>query len=383
MLFDTSVRKELARSFGATLVVILTIVLTMMLIRTLGMAARGNVAAQDVVLVLLYTSLGNLPTLLTLSLFVAIVITLGRMYRDSEMAIWFSSGIGLMRFVRPVLRASWPVLLLVSLLTLLAWPWVNQQIAELKTQYEQRSDLSRVSPGSFQASADGSRVFFVERSGDLLGGSRNVFMLANAQNKEAVITARAGRMVREEGQQVLKLDSGQRNELDRQTGEHSRIRFEHLNLVIEPAQAKAAQALPAKAVDTLELLHEPDPKYQGELVWRLGLLLATLNIVLLGVATSASNPRRASNWNLLFALLAFVVYLNLVNLSQAWVSSGKVGWLPALLGLHGAAALLALGWIAWRDHASVLPAWASLRRGKAQPTSTQTPKPTAKQGASV
>ena len=111
MVFDSTVRRELARSFGATLVVILTIVLTMLLIRTVGQAARGVVAPQDVVLLLGYVALGNLPTMLALSLFVAIVVTLGRMYRDSEMVIWFASGVGLSRFVRPVLRTTWPVLL--------------------------------------------------------------------------------------------------------------------------------------------------------------------------------------------------------------------------------------------------------------------------------
>ena len=84
MLFDTTLRRELARVFGAALVVILTIVLTMMLIRTLGLAAGGTVAPQDVVLLLGYTALGHLPTMLSLSLFIAVVAALGRMYRDSE-----------------------------------------------------------------------------------------------------------------------------------------------------------------------------------------------------------------------------------------------------------------------------------------------------------
>ena len=86
MLFDSTVRRELARSFGATLVVILTIVITMMLIRTLGQAAGGAVAPPDVVLLLGYTALGHLPTMLALSLFIAVVVSLGRMYRESEMA---------------------------------------------------------------------------------------------------------------------------------------------------------------------------------------------------------------------------------------------------------------------------------------------------------
>ena len=94
MLFDSSVRKELARSFGATLVVILTIVMTMMLIRTLGLAANGSVSPQDVALVLGFNAAGQLPLMLALSLFVAVVLSLGRMYRDSEMAIWFSAAIG-------------------------------------------------------------------------------------------------------------------------------------------------------------------------------------------------------------------------------------------------------------------------------------------------
>ena len=106
MLFDSTLRRDLARSFGATLVVILTIVLTMMLIRTLGQAALGRVGPQDVVLLLGYTALGHLPTMLALSLFIAVVATLSRMYRDSEMTIWFASGTTLSRFVRPVLRMS-------------------------------------------------------------------------------------------------------------------------------------------------------------------------------------------------------------------------------------------------------------------------------------
>ena len=177
MLFDSTLRRELARSFGATLIVILTIVLTMMLIRTLGLAAGGAVAPQDVVLLLGYISLGHLPTMLALSLFVAIVFTLGRMYRDSEMVIWFASGVGLSRFVRPVLQMAWPVLLAIGVLLLFVWPWGNRNSVELRQRYEQRSDLSRVAPGVFQTSRDGSKVFFVERHGEDGTSGRNVFIL--------------------------------------------------------------------------------------------------------------------------------------------------------------------------------------------------------------
>ena len=113
MLFDTTLRRELARTFGATLVIILTIVLTMMLMKTIGQAAAGAVAPQDIVLLLGYTALVHLPTMLALTLCITVVVTLGRMYRDSEMAVWHASGVGLARFVKPVMRMAWPVLAII------------------------------------------------------------------------------------------------------------------------------------------------------------------------------------------------------------------------------------------------------------------------------
>ena len=52
MLFHSSIRKELARGFGATLVALVTIVMTMMLIRTLSQAAKGAVNPSEVMMVL-------------------------------------------------------------------------------------------------------------------------------------------------------------------------------------------------------------------------------------------------------------------------------------------------------------------------------------------
>ena len=72
MLFHSTIRRELMRTFSATLVVLVTVVLTMMLIRTLGQASKGEVNPSEVGLSLGYTFLGNLHIILTLSLFLAV-----------------------------------------------------------------------------------------------------------------------------------------------------------------------------------------------------------------------------------------------------------------------------------------------------------------------
>lgn len=363
MLFDSTLRRELARSFSATLVVVLTIVLTMFLIRTLGQAAGGRIAPQDVVLFLGYTALGQLPTMLALSLFIAVVATLGRMYRDSEMTIWFSSGVSLSRFVRPVLRMAWPMLLVVGVLALFVWPWVNQRSFELRDRYEQRSDLSRVAPGQFQSSSDGRRVFFIERDSEDGRTGRNVFILTSDNGKESVTTAQRGHIETQGLDRFLVLENGQRNEENLQTGERSISRFETYRVLAGERVLHNTTNLPPKAQSTWQLLINPLAIHQGELVWRLGLFFGAANMLLLGTALSATNPRRASNWNLLLALLTFIVYYNLINLSNAWVASGKMSLGESLFVTHVGALLLALGLLWWRDHATSWGGWLAARRG--------------------
>ena len=354
MLFDSTVRRELARGFGATLVVILTIVLTNYLIRTVGLAANGAIAPEHVVLLLGYLALQLLPTMLALSLFIAVVVALGRMYRDSEMVIWFAGGVGLSRFVRPVLRMSWSVLLVVALLVGFVWPWGNQSSLELRERYQQRSDLSRVTPGVFQSSRDGRRVFFVERESVDGVNARNVFILTRQEAGESITSARSGRLESEGDQRFLVLQRGQRNDVDFKSGERAISSFDSYRIVASERAASVTDARSPRVTSTLDLIRNPTPQHQGELAWRLGLLLAAANLLLLGIGLAATQPRRASNWNLLLALLAFFVYYNLVNLSQIWVAGGRMSMASALLALHGGAFLLALALLWWRDHAAVI-----------------------------
>ncbi len=342
MLFHSSIRKEMARSFGATLVVLTTIVMTMFLIRTLGQATRGSVDPSEVMMVLGYTVLGHAPTILTLSLFISIVSSLSRMYRDSEMAIWFSSGCGLGAFVRPVFRFAWPVLLIIALLALFGWPWAQQQSQSLRDRFEQRGDLERVTPGQFQESAGGSRVFFVDRNAVSGQSAGEVFIAATERGLQTVTSARAGRIETRGDDRFLLLNKGQRLEKDLATGNLKLSEFEQYGvLVSEKAQSIASAQIP-RALSTQALVMGRTPALLGELSWRLGLAFAACNLVLVGLVVSVVNPRVGRNGNLMFALFTFVVYYNFVTLGTARIASGTSAFLPFMLTLHGGALAITL-----------------------------------------
>lgn len=351
MLFDTTVRRELSRSFGATLVVLLTIVLTLGLVRTVGAAAQGKVSAQDVLLLLGFTGVSQLAPLLTLSMFISVVHTLGRIWRDSEMVIWNSAGISLSRFARPVFRMAWLVCTAVAILVFVATPWVQRQAVEITQRYTQRSDLSRVTPGVFQSSRDGRSVFFIERERQGQGEARSVFVHTELDGRESLTTAQSGRVENLEDGRYLVLGQGHRIDRTLATGATTQAAFDTARIRIGEGSAQARPEPSPKTRDTLHLLLSESPEAKGELAWRIGLFLASLNLLVLGIGLSVSNPRKPSNWGVMFALLSFILYFNLINLSQSWVQTAQVELWGILALLHGGVAAVSWGVLLWRDQA--------------------------------
>ncbi|CAM4380233.1 LPS export ABC transporter permease LptF [Comamonas aquatilis] len=335
MLFDSSIRKELARSFGATAVVLITVVMTMMLIRTLGQAYKGSVSPSDVMLVMGFTVLGQLPTILALSMFVAIVGSLSRMYRDSEMVIWFASGQGLASLLRPLLRFAWPVILVTTGLALGVLPWSYAQIEQIKTQFQQRSDIDRIAPGEFQESAGGNRVFFIDKDAPSAMAASNVFIVSNDPGRESVTSAKGARLEVINGERVVILMDGQRMETRASDGTVKVSEFKEYGTQIDGENPISMEEQAARSMPTMELIQRDEPIARSVLGWRLGLPLAALNFVILGLAVSSVNPRAGNSSSLMIALFAFIVYYNLMTLGESWVSSGKLSMTALLLLLHG------------------------------------------------
>jgi lipopolysaccharide export system permease protein len=333
MLFHSSLRQDLVRSFGATLVVLVTIVMTMMLIRTLGQASRGSVNPSEVSLVLGYTVLGHLPTILTMSVFIATVGTLSRMYRDSEMVIWLTSGNGLLIF----------------LLALLVWPWTHQQTQELKDRFEKRGDLERVAPGQFQESANGQRVFFIEKDVASDKQGKNVFIASQDKDGRTVTTARNGQIKEREDDRFLMLSAGQRLDQSKDSDVLKLSEFKEYGTLIN-SQPLDALPFSAKATHSWALLQNPSRQNLAELAWRLGLGLAAFNLIIMALAMARINPRGARGGHMLLALFTFIVYYNLINLGQNWISSGRASFGGLMLGLHGGALLISLSLLLARHH---------------------------------
>jgi lipopolysaccharide export system permease protein len=205
-------------------------------------------------------------------------------------------------------------------------------------------------------------VFFLDKDTPDNKSGKNIFIATNEHGKETVTSARSGRIVTMGGSQVLLLANGQ--QLETSAGDQLKIsEFEEYGNRVGASELDSPDSLPAKTWPTFDLIMEPTAANLGELAWRLGLALAALNFVVIALTVSSVNPRAGRSGNLVFALFAFVVYYNLLNLGQSWVSSGQAGFGAFLLALHGGVLAGALLWLAKQHNNWTLRRFAPRRSG--------------------
>ena len=209
MIFQRALKRELISTAAGVFMTLFTITITMMLIRILGQAAKGRVASDDVLALLGFTSLNYLPIILILTGFVSVLLVVTRSYQDSEMVVWFASGLSLTRWLRPVIEFAIPIVVLVSLLGFFATPWAYRQSAEFRERFEKREDIARISPGKFQESAAAQRVFFVEKMSDDLNKVKNVFINSTRNGNITTVVSKEGTVeTNEKGEKFIVLDDG-------------------------------------------------------------------------------------------------------------------------------------------------------------------------------
>jgi lipopolysaccharide export system permease protein len=302
--------------------------------------------------------------------------------------IWNASGRGLTGFISPLVGFAWPICVAIAVLALFVWPWSNEQAQNMRTKFEQRSDLDRITPGTFQESANGSRVFFIDKqddkSADAANGAKsvqgkkqnpnvgslkvdgndklseeveqfansrsNIFISTVSNGKESVTTASAGRIETRDGSQYLLLNNGQRSEIDSRTGQIKVSEFEEYGNLVKSAKLTPFEGGPSKAMSSYALLANRTNGNMGELAWRLGLAFAAVNFIILGAAIANGNPRAGRGASFAFALLAFMFYYNLINLSQSWIASGQFRFTALILMMHGGIFIVSALWLAKRHN---------------------------------
>jgi lipopolysaccharide export system permease protein len=136
------------------------------------------------------------------------------------------------------------------------------------------------------------------------------------------------------GDRFVVLLNGRRYDGEPGMADYRVMQFERYSVRMEPKEVGELQ-LSSQLMPTLDLLEKPTAAGRGELVWRIGLPIATVLLAMLAIPLSFVNPRAGRTNSLIFAVLTFTIYLNLLGVSRAWVAQGKLGAVQGTWGVHG------------------------------------------------
>jgi lipopolysaccharide export system permease protein len=343
MIFRRALQREFTHVAAAVFVALFAVMITVVLIRLLGQAAGGRVPVDAVLALIGFGALKDLPVVLALTMFLGVLLSLSRSYRDSEMVVWFSSGLPLTAWIGPVLRFALPLVLVIGGVSLFLGPWASQKSVEYRNQMENRDDTQRVAPGVFRESSGARRVFFVEVEAGEDGKVQNVFVSEEKDGKLSVVVASKGSIqTDEEGNRYVILEQGRRYDGSLGTPEYRVMVFDRYQLRVESSNKQVTSPSRARTKPTSDLFREGDAASLGELSYRINTPLAALFLALLAIPLSFVNPRAGRGNNLLLALLIYLIYSNAVLICQSWVSQGKLSFALGLLLPHLAALALAL-----------------------------------------
>ncbi|MCF6217966.1 MAG: LPS export ABC transporter permease LptF [Gammaproteobacteria bacterium] len=349
MIIKRYLWRELLFTFGAVFLVLVLIMAGHTFVRYMGFVAEGRVSADMVLQLFGIKLVKAMGQLLPFAWFISVTLTFGRLYKDNEMTIFSAVGLPSIGVLRLVMGPTLLCAALVALFTFYLDPLNQEHYYKLTDQAATQSEMSAITAGRFNTIKGSDRVFYVESISDDKQEMYNIFIQGGSDGALDVFSApRARQMVdRESGDRYLVLQDGYRFERDPVSGDLLRYEYEEASIRIEQPEVTSSSRK-RRAYPTEQLWLSDDPKDSAELHWRLAMPLSVLLLSLLAVLLSYTTPREGRFGKLFIALLAYIVYSNLLGMGKSWVAAGKVDPLIGLWWIHLLAVLLVITLYVWR-----------------------------------
>ena len=337
--------REVIHAMLVIMAVLLAIVITNMFVRYLSFAAAGSMTGTAVIKMLGLMLPKYVAYLLPISYFFSILLVYGKLFANSEMTVMFSCGMSWMRLMRITMFPAIIICLFESAMTLSILPAMVTNMKVLAKTEATASGLSLITPGKITSLDGGKKIVYVEKVDTEENRMSNVFIYIDQGNKSTIITAPKGKeRARADGSQYLVLEDGHiyRGVPGKDTFQkgHFEEATQYLSGKVVPAVHQTYESMPLT-----ELLQDNSWNASAEFQWRLGFPLAVIVSTLLALAIGYVRPRSSRYGKVLPAILAFIIYFNLISVSRTWLEHGAI---PVWIGtwwvhlLFGGGSLLVL-----------------------------------------
>lgn len=341
MIIDRYIAREIFITLVAVLCVLLVIFMSNRFVRYLADASTGSISNEVVLLMLALKTLGTMTIILPIAFFMAILLALSRLYKDSEMIAMAACGISMGMVYRSVMTLALIVAVAVGLIAFHASPWAEEQIHQIRDAHQARPVVSGLAPGRFTAGDSG--VLYFERLADDGLSMEQVFVQQQGSSRQLVLSAERGyRRQDDDGRLFLVFENGFRYEGIPGAADFRIIEFRQHAVRLEPPDFTPSFRR-QRALPTGDLIASEKKENIAELQWRISMPLSVLVLAMIAVPLSRTSPRQGKYAKLFVAVLVYLVYNNLMGMANTWVARGVI---PPLLGMWWVhAGMLVSAWL--------------------------------------
>ena len=302
---------------------------------------RG-IPIQELMPLVSFNMIRDVPLILTLSLFLAIVITISRLYKNSEAIVMNSLGLGdkhFIVFIQPLVIASF---LIIFFLTIYAVPWAKQQKNIMEEETRNASEFSFITEGEFEQFKQGEIVLYTSKSETLdTVGAQNmeeIFIYASDNGKPVIVLAsEAIKYIDPQSNSIyLRLKDGVRYQGIPSNKNKNILNFDLYDLEIVSGELQKSVAIYSKieGKSTPELLKQGGVLANAELQWRISQPITVLILSVMGVFLGKASPRSGKGVNLLIGVVVFMIYYNSLLVAKRAIELGQIDSIFGLWIVH-------------------------------------------------
>ena len=339
-IIERYIVREILISWLTVLLVLLVIVLSTEVVHLLSWISEGVIPVSAFLAFLTNSLFEFSIVLVPLSLLMGILLGMGRLYKDSEMTAIMSFGVGPLHWYRPLMTVVVPVIMLIFILTLFVRPMILQQRAALMADIRSKPAVDSLLVGQFNRTGTSDTVLFLESEDKKAGKIRNVFLNQKREGENHIDIAASTESIHDEnGQRYMLMHDG--IHYIGNAGQANLKMIEYREYGIHIASKKTASIQLSESAKPVAYLWQSDRLVdKAELQWRLAIPVATFIVACIALPLSRTDPRSGRYSRLAIALVLYLVYSNLLSMSQSWIAHGKV---PVWIGtwwVHIVAAFL-------------------------------------------
>ena len=348
--------REWTLAFAGITVVLFLVVLAVFFGDILGDVADGEIPAG-----LLFGQLGlrapeALNLILPLSVMLAVMVGLGRLYRDQEMVVMQSGGFSRRQLLTPLAVLLIPVALVLLIFSLYLNPLAQQNAEQQLREAYESAAVWGLKPGRFQVLNGGDLVVYAAEVNDEGADISQLFVYQRAEEFDEIWTAADGRywFDEEADARYLSLRDGFKVDVVPGQLDLRMLQYAENDLKLPPPESRQeAEEDQLSRLPTSELLQRDTPQASGELHWRLAPALAALVLGVLAIPLSHSAPRENPFGRILLGLLTFAVYSNLLSVGRVWISDDGIPGGLGLWWLHASVLIFAAYWLRQQQRANL------------------------------